>query len=89
MSSAHAMDLLVRLLQTTMFAVGPLLAVALLAGVLVGVLQTATQINEASISFLVKVLAVVAMGVIVGPALARHVVDYTKATWSSVAEVTR
>lgn len=83
------MDLLVRLLQTTMFAVGPLLAVALLAGVLVGVLQTATQINEASISFLVKVLAVVAMGVIVGPALARHVVDYTKATWSSVAEVTR
>lgn len=89
MSSSLAMDLLVRLLQTTMFAVGPLLAVALLAGVLVGVIQTATQINEASISFLVKVLAVVAAGVIIGPALARSVVDYTKATWSSVAEVTK
>jgi len=88
-STSHAMDLFVKLLQATLFACGPLLLVALIAGVIVGVLQTATQINEASISFLVKVIAVVATGVVVGPMLARHVIDYTKATYAEIAEVGR
>ena len=89
MSTAQAMDLLMKLVQTTMFAVGPLLVVALLARVVVGVLQTATQINEASISFLVKVLAVSLTAVLVGPMLARQVLDYTRATYSQIGDVTR
>ncbi len=89
MSTAAAMELMTRLLETALFAVGPLLAVALLAGVVVGVLQTATQINEASISFLVKVIAVVAAGALVGPMLARHVVDYTRSSFTQIADVAR
>ena len=89
MSTAAAMELFTRLLETALFAVGPLPAVALLAGVVVGVLQTATQINEASISFLVKVIAVVATGIVVGPMLARHVVDYTRSSFNQIADVAR
>lgn len=89
MNTSAAMDLMIRLLQATIFTAGPLLAVALLAGVLVGIIQSATQINEASVSFLVKIIAVVVAGIVVGPALARHVIDYTKATYSQISEVSR
>ena len=42
---------------------GPALAVALVMGLIVGVLQAATQVNEASISFVAKLIAVrAAMG---------------------------
>lgn len=89
MTTGAAMELMMRLLQVCLFAAGPILLVALLAGVAVGIMQTATQINEASISFLVKVVAVVAAGVVVGPMLARQVVDYTKTTYAQIAEVPR
>ena len=54
MSADHALTLIRQLLGVTIFAAGPLLAASLIAGVLVGIVQTATQINEASIGFAVK-----------------------------------
>ena len=75
------------LLRTTLFVAGPLLAAALIAGVLVGIVQTATQVNEASISFLVKTVAVVLVGVVLGSQLATYALDYTRASLSAIAQV--
>ena len=44
-----------------MLVAGPILLASLFAGLAVGVVQAATQINEASVSFVVKVGAVVAV----------------------------
>jgi flagellar biosynthesis protein FliQ len=83
----QAVALVTHLLRTTLFVVGPLLGAALVAGVLVGIMQTATQVNEASISFLVKVAAVVVLGVVLGSQLATYVLDYTKQSFEAIAEV--
>lgn len=46
---------------------GPLLAVALVVGIVVGIIQAATQIQEMTLTFLPKVLAVALVLVLAGP----------------------
>jgi flagellar biosynthetic protein FliQ len=45
----------------------PLLIVTLVVGLIIGVFQAATQINDASLSFVPKLVAVVASLIIAGP----------------------
>lgn len=89
MNPDHALALLRGLAQTVLAAAGPVLLTSLVAGVAVGILQTATQINEASVSFVVKLIAVALVTVLVGPMIAAHVVTYTKQSFAAVAEVVR
>jgi flagellar biosynthesis protein FliQ len=85
----QAVALASTLFNTTLYVAGPLLAVAMVAGVLVGIVQTATQVNEPSISFVVKVAAVVAVSLAFGSQLATHVLDYTRATYAAIGNVVR
>lgn len=89
MSPDHALALVSGLLQVTILVVGPLLGAALVAGVLMGVLQTATQINEASVGYVVKVAAAVGVLLVFGPFMAEKVTAYTRASFESVATVVR
>lgn len=45
----------------------PLLLVALISGLIISILQAATQINEITLSFIPKVLSVVTTIIIAGP----------------------
>ena len=45
----------------------PIMAVALLVGLLVSVLQAATQINEMTLTFIPKLLAMFVVLVVAGP----------------------
>ncbi|HEY4997178.1 MAG TPA: flagellar biosynthetic protein FliQ [Solirubrobacteraceae bacterium] len=89
MNPDEAVALVSNLLRTTLFVSGPLLAIAVIAGVVVGVVQTATQINEASISFVVKIVAVVAVGALLGSQLSTYVIDYTRSCYASIGTVVR
>lgn len=68
---------------------GPALFAALLAGLVVGVLQAATQVNEASISFVSKLLVVGLTFLVLGPWIMGQLVEYTRRTVESIADVTR
>ncbi len=68
---------------------GPPLLAALIAGLVVGVLQAATQVNEASISFMGKLIAVGITFAIVGSWSMNQLVEYTTRTIQSIADVTR
>lgn len=89
MNLDQAIALIAELFRTTLFVVGPILAASLVAGVLVAVVQTATQVNEASISFLTKIIAVVMVGLVLGPHLATYVIDYARTSWQAVGQVVR
>lgn len=56
----------------------PLLLVALVVGLIVSLFQAATQINETTLSFIPKLLAVVVAMVIAGPWMLSTLVDYTR-----------
>jgi len=71
-----------------MLVVGaPLLLVALVTGLLVSIFQAATQINEATLSFLPKFLAVLATLVIAGPWMIQLLVDYMQRLFTSIPSV--
>jgi flagellar biosynthetic protein FliQ len=68
---------------------GPAILTALLVGVLAGVLQTITQVNEASVSFVLKLLAVCVAFAAVGSHMMSRSVDYTRRTIGGIADVVR
>jgi flagellar biosynthetic protein FliQ len=67
-----------RALEITLMLAAPLLLVALVTGLLVGVFQAATQINEMTLSFIPKLLAIAAAIAVAGPWMIRLIVDYTR-----------
>ena len=56
----------------------PMLIVVLIVGVLVSVFQAATSINEATLTFVPKLLAAVAVMAIAGPWMLSQLVDYLR-----------
>ncbi|HVN45659.1 MAG TPA: flagellar biosynthesis protein FliQ [Steroidobacteraceae bacterium] len=73
-----------RALEMTLLLATPLLLVALLTGLLVGALQAATQINETTLSFIPKLLAVAATLVVAGPWMLKVLVSYTRELIQSI-----
>jgi flagellar biosynthetic protein FliQ len=62
----------------------PLLLGALVTGLLIGVLQAATQINEMTLSFIPKLLALVVTLVVVGPWMLQEITSYTRVLITSI-----
>ena len=56
----------------------PLLVVTLIVGLIIGVFQAATQINDASLSFVPKLVAVIASLIIAGPWILTIMTDYMR-----------
>jgi len=78
MTPETIMTIAQRALEITMLLAAPLLLVALLVGLLVGIFQAATQINEMTLSFIPKLLAMAAMLALTGPWMLRTLVEYTR-----------
>jgi flagellar biosynthetic protein FliQ len=57
---------------------GPMLAVGLVVGLVVSVLQASTQINEQTLSFLPKMAAVLVAGAVFGPWMLTQLIDFTR-----------
>ena len=73
-----------RALEITLMLAAPLLLVALAAGLLVGVFQAATQINEMTLSFIPKLMAMAMAIAIAGPWMIRLIVGYTRELIESI-----
>ena len=64
-------------LWVTMLIAGPLLLSALAVGLLVGMFQAATQINEMTLSFIPKLLVLVLALVVAGPLMLTVIMNFT------------
>ena len=64
-------------LTVTVMLAAPLLLAALLTGLVVGLFQAATQINEQTLSFIPKLLSMVIVLIATGPWLLQTILDYT------------
>jgi flagellar biosynthetic protein FliQ len=62
----------------------PVLLVVLVVGLLVSVFQAATQINEATLSFVPKVIAAVAVLGFAGPWMVTTLVEYLQRTLQAI-----
>lgn len=71
-------------LEVTLLLSAPLLLAALAVGLLVGVFQAATQINEMTLSFIPKLLGVAVALALAGPWMLKVLVGYTRDLITSI-----
>ncbi|MBS0387329.1 MAG: flagellar biosynthesis protein FliQ [Proteobacteria bacterium] len=71
-------------LEMTMLLAAPLLLVALAVGLLVGIFQAATQINEMTLSFIPKLVAIAVALMVAGPWMLRELIGYTRGLIESI-----
>ena len=71
-------------MRVALMMAAPLLLVAMVSGRIISILQAATQINEQTLSFIPKILAVAATGVIAGPWMLNLMLDYIRTLFSNL-----
>lgn len=76
------------LLMTVMLA-APMMGAALVVGLIISVFQALTQINEQTLTFVPKILAVFAALVVTGPWLMQNLVGYTTGLFSMLPAMVR
>jgi len=75
---------------TTMLLLGmPVLLVILAIGLLIGIFQAATQINEMTLSFIPKLVGLAATLAIAGPWMLKTIVDYTQTLFLNIPTLLR
>lgn len=74
-------------LYMLMLVAAPILIVVLLVGVVISVIQAATQINEATLSFVPKVIAAVLTLAVAGPWMMTTLVEYIQQTLMTIPSV--
>jgi flagellar biosynthetic protein FliQ len=79
-------SLIVDMMGVTMKVAMPMLLAALIVGLAVSVFQAVTQIQEQTLSFIPKILALVAVIAIAGPWMLSSVVDWTHDLWGDIPQ---
>jgi flagellar biosynthetic protein FliQ len=76
MTPGIAIELLHRAVYMALLTAAPLLMTALLVGIVVSLVQALTQIQEQTLTFIPKLIAVAVVMVLAMPWMVRQLVDY-------------
>jgi flagellar biosynthetic protein FliQ len=87
MTSQTVLTLAQQALEVTVLISAPLLLTALAVGLLVSIFQAATQINEMTLSFIPKLLAMFGALILGGPWMLETLVDYIQRLYSSIPQM--
>ncbi|NBQ99833.1 MAG: flagellar biosynthetic protein FliQ [Actinobacteria bacterium] len=87
MNETGVIDLVREAMWVGGLVAGPILITVLLVGVIVGIFQAATSINEMTLSFLPKLVAVMLLILLVGGWQLQLLVDFTRRIFERIADV--
>ncbi len=71
-------------MEVTLMIAAPMLLVALVIGLIVSIFQAATQINEATLSFIPKLVGIFVALVIAGPWMLSVMLDYMREVFNGI-----
>ena len=89
MTPESVMNLGRHAVEVLLLVSAPILLVVLIIGLAVSIFQAATQINEATLSFIPKLVGVFAVLVLAGPWMLTVMVDYMRLIFTSVPALAR
>jgi flagellar biosynthetic protein FliQ len=87
MTPEYVLDLTQNAMWTAVIVAGPMLMVALTVGLVIGMFQAATSINEMTLSFIPKLFALFLTLVMAGPYLLSTLMNYTQQLFLSIPTV--
>ncbi|NRR31448.1 flagellar biosynthesis protein FliQ [Oxalobacteraceae bacterium] len=79
-----ALQMLADLLWNALLISAPLLAVTLVVGLLVSVIQVVTQVQESSLTFIPKIIAAVVVLVVCGPWMLKRLIGFSTTLISNI-----
>ena len=86
MNQDVVVNIVVQMMSVGLKVAMPLLVVGLVVGLAVSVFQAVTQIQEQTLSFIPKIVALVAVIAIAGPWMLSSVVDWTHDLWGNIPQ---
>ncbi len=86
MRSDVALQMMAELLWNGLLISAPLLAVTLVVGLLISILQVVTQVQEASLTFIPKIVSAVVVLVLCGPWMLKRLVGYASGLIASIPQ---
>ncbi|MEQ1853033.1 MAG: flagellar biosynthetic protein FliQ [Chthoniobacteraceae bacterium] len=89
MNIEQAVEILRGLITILLLIISPILLVVVVVGLLVSLIQSATSIQEQTLSFVPKLLAVALVLVLTAPWILRNLMQYTSSHIARMAEVAR
>jgi flagellar biosynthesis protein FliQ len=84
MTDSQVLDIMSAAMVVAGKLAGPLLITALVIGVVISLLQTVTQIQEMTLSFVPKVAGLAVVLIVGGNWMVREIVTFTSQLWSSI-----
>jgi len=89
MENDFVIEVVNQAIKVTLMLSAPMLLGALLVGILISIFQAVTQINEQTLSFIPKILVIIAAMVIFSPWMIETMVTYTHDLFTSIPEFVR
>ncbi|MCW1428861.1 flagellar biosynthetic protein FliQ [Novosphingobium sp. JCM 18896] len=87
--SQHFLALADRMLWVAALASAPILITTLAVGLIVGIVQAATSVNEQTLTFVPKLAVTAFVLVVFGASMMGLIGDFTKEIFTQIAQVTR
>ncbi len=87
MSPATVMELGRQAIEVTLLIAAPLLLTALVVGLIVSVFQAATQLNESTLQFVPKLVAMFIALLFAGPWILQYLIDYMQRLFGSIPQL--
>ncbi len=89
MDPLFAVEMLRSLVTICLVVVAPILAVAISSGLIVSLVQTVTSIQEQTLTFVPKLLAVAGVIMFGAPWMLRHLMEFTISFLQRMPEMTK
>lgn len=89
MTEAGVTSIAVQAITVAFKVAAPVLIAALVVGVLVSILQAATQIQEMTLTFVPKMIAIAAVFLLAGPWMMRTMVSYARTMFAMLPDLVR
>ena len=86
MTNAEVTDLMYDLFVIVVQLAGPLLVISMFVGIIIAILQAATQIHEQTLTFVPKLLVIGLILVFSGSSMLRTLQDFTVRIFQMIAE---
>lgn len=84
MNEADALDLVQQLIWTVLIASGPAVAVAMIVGVGIAFLQALTQVQEITLTFVPKIVAILLTVALTAPFVGAQIGSFTQLVFSHI-----
>jgi flagellar biosynthesis protein FliQ len=86
MNGADALDLVREATWVVLAGSGPVVVVAMLVGIAIALMQALTQVQEMTLTFIPKIVAILLMILITAPYIGSHIYTFTERVYAHIED---